>query len=87
MKNGEQRWSMQEKNKKDMAHDVEFAGNVYKFLSAFMEKIKSVESLERYYLANKKAILTMKMHDNRYYDKLIDDFKKKKADILTQTQD
>ena len=86
MKNGEQRWSMPEKNRKDMEHDKEFANNVYKILSSFMSNIKTVEGLERYYKRNKKAILTMQAHDNSCYVRLIDDFKKKKTDILIETK-
>ena len=78
---------MLEKNRRDMAHDTKFAENVYLIISSFMDKIDSVDGLEKYYLANKKAILTMKANDNTCYDRLIDDFKKKKADILTTTQD
>tara|TARA_R100001082_G_scaffold108099_1_gene82881 strand:- start:1514 stop:1717 length:204 start_codon:yes stop_codon:yes gene_type:complete len=64
-----------------MERDKEFANNVYLMISGFMDKISSVEDLEEYYLINKKAISTMKEHDINCYDKLIDDFKKRKNEI------
>tara|TARA_R110001599_G_scaffold78982_1_gene214293 strand:+ start:411 stop:752 length:342 start_codon:yes stop_codon:yes gene_type:complete len=66
-----------------MKPDTEFAEGVYTIITGFMDGAKSVKSLESYYLTNKKAIATMRVHSEEHYQKLIQSFKEAKDAINT----
>ena len=51
-------------------------------ISAFIESIKTVKGLEKYWLSNKKAIKTMRDFNEQNYHKLIENFKSAKAIII-----
>ena len=68
-----------------MKPDLEFAEGVYTIITGFMDGANSVQSLESYYLTNKKAIATMREHSEEHYQKLIQSFKEAKDAINTNT--
>ena len=68
-----------------MKPDLEFAEGVYTIITGFMNGADSVQSLESYYLTNKKAIATMRVHSEEHYQKLIQSFKEAKDAINTNT--
>lgn len=65
----------------------EDAANLYKILTTFIEGLNTVESLENYYLGNKKTIALMRSLDEQCYINLINDFKKQKQQVLDEGSD
>jgi len=59
-----------------------FAADITKLIIMFMKHITAVKNLEGYYLANKSPIEKVKNISQEKYDKLIQAFKNKKAEIL-----
>ena len=68
-------WDQESKKKFD------FAESIYLAMFHFMPT-DTVESLEKHYLVNKKAVETMRRMSPKHYDKLIADFKTRKKEIL-----
>lgn len=54
--------------------DENFAEDIYKIISAFIEYASSLESLRNYYSKNIKAIETMRNLDENIYQRLVQDF-------------
>ena len=64
-----------------MSEDMQsFAESIYKIIVSFVD-LKSVESLEKYWLSNADAINIIKTTDNDLYEKLISKFKEQKDAI------
>mgnify|MGYP005828055387 FL=1 len=61
----------------------DFCEGVYLAMSHFMPS-ESVKALEDHYKVNIKAVESLKRMSPKHYDKLIADFKQRKAEILLE---
>ena len=66
------------KKENDIPHDY----NIYKIISLFIDGNSTVKSLERYWIINQESIKYIKNSDVVLYKQLIDNFKKRKSEIL-----